>query len=141
MASSVFTNSIVPFLVFGGEKSFYQNCTETLTLGSATTSFTLVNTNPQGPPTKGWVHMKASTGAGTSPTIILSAYFSDGTNTEAISMAGSAYALDSSHAATSLNLVVPFCIDIVATSLNVVSVLGGSATPTCKLDVEIIGCV
>lgn len=141
MASSSFTNSVLPFLIFGGERSFYQNCTQTATLGSTTTSFTLVNTNVQGPPTKGYVHAKFSTGAGTSPTVIASFYFSDGTNTATILAPATAVALDASHAATSLNLVIPFCIDIVATSLAVVTVIGGSNTPTVLLDCEIIGCV
>lgn len=74
---------------------------------------------------------------GTSPTIIARAYLYDGTNAVDIILPEAAFgpSLTTSPGPCGIDLLREFCLEITATSLCVVTTLGGTS-PTAQMDLE-----
>lgn len=82
----------------------------------------------------GWLYLRIYNPGGTSPTVIVAATITDGTTTETILLPMSAvFALS---ATSVLRLAVPFATDLLATSISVLTTLGGTS-PTASLDLAV----
>lgn len=110
-----------------------------LSQGNAITGSTTVTLSGLSPTVKaGWVRVRLSAGAGTSPTLTgMRVTFTDATTTEMVfdyqPETAQAYALSTTAIP---DFVIPFLLDISASSCSVIFTLGGTS-PTATADVEI----
>jgi hypothetical protein len=112
-----------------------QNLRQTVALSGASTTVTVPSTGSFAPPPRtGWIRVKIYNGGSSTTLASFTVMFTDGTNN--VYVANFPATAVPNVAASGLDVIIPFEVDIVPTSMSVVAALTVGTT-TASMDVEI----